>query len=141
MITFELEESEEDKKFNEKGKKLYGKEWKKRASQVIVRGGEWGNPVGKIFSPSSSSHDNINSIQVCGFSEAFDLWGCGIFHGYKDIQLLFDDGVMGGKDHNCDLRECCRCYRRPCQCEVLESEKNPFKVKREFELKKRIIKK
>jgi len=35
--------------------------------------------IGQIFSPSSSGNDVKNAIQVCGFVEAFDLWGCGVF--------------------------------------------------------------
>jgi len=35
--------------------------------------------VGEIFTPSGSSHDTPDSIQVCGFSEAFELWGCAVF--------------------------------------------------------------
>jgi hypothetical protein len=35
--------------------------------------------IGHIFSPSGSGENITNAIQVCGFDEAFDLWGCGIF--------------------------------------------------------------
>lgn len=35
--------------------------------------------VGQIFTPSGSGNNVKNAIQVCGFSEAFDLWGCGVF--------------------------------------------------------------
>ena len=110
--------------------------------------------VGRIFTPSGSGEDTENAIQVCGFTEAFDLWGCGIFKGYKDIQLLFDEGIMGGKETT-DLNKCCRCYRYPCQCEnkanynVFEKEDGskkhilPFNVKSSFdkEFQKRLRKK
>ena len=43
--------------------------------------------VGRIFTPSGSGEDKLNAIQICGFSEAYDLWGC-VMDGYKDIQLL-----------------------------------------------------
>lgn len=73
--------------------------------------------MGRIITPSGSGGDTKNAIQVCGFSEAFDFWGCGYYgiektegeidmlkrHGHllpwnrspefnhvKDIQLLFD---------------------------------------------------
>lgn len=67
--------------------------------------------IGQIFTPSGSGENNRNAIQVCGFTEAFDLWGCGIFatpktnqggcyeyddkgkkiyEQVKDIQLKFD---------------------------------------------------
>lgn len=35
--------------------------------------------IGHIFTPSSSSDNITNAIQICGFEEAFDFWGCGIF--------------------------------------------------------------
>jgi len=35
--------------------------------------------IGHIFTPSGSGEDTLNAIQVCGFEEAFDLWGCGVF--------------------------------------------------------------
>lgn len=44
-----------------------------------------GNEVGRIFAPGDggsnkdSSPGSKNSIQVCGFEEAFDLWGCGVY--------------------------------------------------------------
>lgn len=51
--------------------------------------------IGHIFTPSGSSNDNLNAIQVCGFDEAFDLWGCGVYGDKstgqmkKDIQLCW----------------------------------------------------
>ena len=83
--------------------------------------------IGKIFSPSGSGNDKKNAIQVCGFSEAFDLWGCGIFKGFKDIQLLFDGKEMDGKFHFDIVDGCVKCYRKPCQCEF--SGDIPFIVK------------
>ena len=53
--------------------------------------------VGHIFTPAGSGNDNTNCVQICGFTDAFDLWGCGIFKGTKDIQLLFDENKMHGK--------------------------------------------
>lgn len=106
MITFEPIEDKEIKKRT--GQTIYTK--------VRIRDHMSGKEIGHIFSPGGSGEDIENAIQVCGFTEAFDLWGCGIYHGYKDIQLLFDEGIMGGKtNHN--LSKCCRCYRNPCQCE------------------------
>lgn len=35
--------------------------------------------VGTIQTPSGSGECYHNAIQVCGFSEAFDLWGCACF--------------------------------------------------------------
>jgi hypothetical protein len=101
-----------------------------------------GKKVGHIFSPSGSSENIKNAIQVCGFSEAFDLWGCGIFQGFKDIQLLFDDTKMGGRD-SFSSDNCCRCYREPCQCEVspsIQMPTIPFLVKHGRFLEKRLEK-
>lgn len=32
--------------------------------------------VGEIFTPAGSGHTTTNAIQICGFTEAYDLWGC-----------------------------------------------------------------
>ena len=65
--------------------------------------------IGRIFTPSGSGHDVKNAIQVCGFDEAFDFWGCGIYGDKKtqkmkkDIQLQFSlyDKMNGeGKRYN-----------------------------------------
>ena len=53
--------------------------------------------IGNIFTPAGTSHNIKNAIQICGFDEAFDFWGCGIFGDKKtqlmkkDIQLMFSD--------------------------------------------------
>lgn len=86
-----------------------------------------GKRIGQIFSPSGTGRDVENAIQVCGFSDAFDYWGCGPFKGFKDIQLLFDDHKMGGEFAHA-LDGCARCYRRPCCCETKKGV--PFVVKR-----------
>lgn len=105
-----------------------------------------GEEVGKIFA-LKGKNDLLNSIQVCGFSDAFDFWSCGPFKGFKDIKLLFDkNNKLGGvKDYD----SCIRCYREPCQCEnkelantndiIFDQErisvlKNPFNVKRQAEI-------
>lgn len=31
--------------------------------------------IGHIFTPGGTSHKIKNGIQICGFDEAFDLWG------------------------------------------------------------------
>ena len=108
-----------------------------------------GERVGDIFSPAGSSEDNSNCIQVCGFSEAFDLWGCGRFEGFKDIQLLFDGKKMYGEEQY-EFDGCLKCFRNPCQCEnrpdiIIDKfcrvdDANPFFVKREHMLEDRIIK-
>ena len=114
QITFELEELESDKKQNDMRRILYKDGYRQNASKVLIKRGD--EVIGHIFTPGGSGDDQMNAIQICGFTEAFDLWGCGIFKGYKDIGLLFDDGIMGGKPHF-ELEKCCRCYMNPCQCE------------------------
>ena len=37
------------------------------------------NKIGQIFTPAGTGGEVESAIQVCGFDEAFDLWGCGIF--------------------------------------------------------------
>lgn len=75
--------------------------------------------VGHIFSPAGSGEDVQNAIQVCGFSEAYDYWGCGVYQGFKDIQLLFDGKSMDGTFNTSFIHDTCvRCYMTPCQCEV-----------------------
>lgn len=117
------------------------KDFKEKTGQIryikikIMKNNE---EVGHIFTPSGSGEDIINAIQVCGFAEAFDIWGCGIYKGYKDIQLLFDEGIMGGKDINTDLTKCLRCFRQPCQCENKDSQKIAFNVKTRHEIKERL---
>ncbi len=111
-----------------------------------------GKEIGHIFTPAGSGHDAQGSIQICGFEEAFDLWGCGIFGEKvsentfkmkKDIQLLFTpyENLTDGGIRNYS-KDCCRCYSLPCVCEVkhpadlpLEDTgpTNPFTVKRRIE--------
>ena len=57
---------------------------------------EDGRIVGRIFTPSGTGEVIENAIQVCGFSRAFELWGCGVIGDnekkpLQDIQLLFKD--------------------------------------------------
>lgn len=93
--------------------------------------------VGHIVTPSGSGNDYKNAIQICGFSEAFDLRGCGIYgkerkgeeeigNPYmmgKDISLMFEM-EMQEVDRNTFTRhmdfnkDCIRCFNKPCTCEV-----------------------
>lgn len=78
-----------------------------------------GVEVGQIFSPAGSGQMHANCVQICGFSEAFDLWGCGPYKGFKDVQLLFDGKKMEGEFtvSNFD-KGCYRCYHIPCACDT-----------------------
>lgn len=94
--------------------------------------------IGRIFTPSSSSNNITNAIQVCGFEEAFDLWGCAMYarpltedeqvlknlgnHNTKmkqckDIQLLFMPGSTHHVQKGDILKDCGRCYNIPCSCD------------------------
>lgn len=60
--------------------------------------------VGHIFTPAGSTENVINAIQVCGFNEAFDYWGCGIFGESKEnIKTHSDDKIARMKKHGIDL--------------------------------------
>jgi len=39
--------------------------------------------VGNIHTPANSARTTLNAIQVCGFTDAYDLWGCANFAVYK----------------------------------------------------------
>ncbi len=56
-----------------------------------------GKHVGNIWSateegsmPYGSPRTGGESIQVCGFARASEVWACGIFHGTKDTVLKFN---------------------------------------------------
>ena len=96
--------------------------------EVVILGD--GEKVGHIFSPSGSGNDTMDAIQVCGFDNAFDYWGCGVFEDSKgkkkkDIQLLFSKDVRRAKNIT---YSCAKCYNDPCTCEELK------RVKRYHEL-------
>jgi hypothetical protein len=116
--------------------------------------------IGHIFTPSGSSETTLNAIQICGFDEAFDLWGCGIFGDKKtgrmkkDIQLCwfgnYDKMSTSEKMHistprlNSDFSYsknrfcsdvCQKCFNYPCTCESHVTYDNPFTVKREQDLR------
>lgn len=109
--------------------------------------------IGHIFTPSGSSHTSKNAIQICGFQEAFDLWGCAVFARkglwgqvrmldkekyiqVKDIQLKFNMEIEPhcmGREHDLE-KDCSRCYNKPCTCEQHVAFENPYTVKREQDL-------
>ncbi|MHB1764920.1 MAG: hypothetical protein ACYCS1_05210 [Gammaproteobacteria bacterium] len=122
--------------------------WFKPVNSQYVRIMRGTVEVGRIFTPAGSSNNEINCIQVCGFSEAFSLWACAWnerdssgkivkeHKDFKDIQLLFDDTKLEG---SFSVSNCSRCFHYPCQCEHREKGANPFVVKREEDLKSRIL--
>lgn len=97
--------------------------------------------VGQIFSPPDDSEGKSNCIQVCGFEDAFDLWGCGVFcssqddlKSRKDVQLLFNWNTK--RTDSTKLNDSCvRCYSIPCQCENPNGDHVcPYKAKRQSDL-------
>lgn len=102
----------------------------KTDTQVLILRDGW--PIGHIFSPAGSGEDVANAIQVCGFSEAYSLWACGIYKGFKDIQLLYDKTKLRGEY---EPNNCWCCFHNPCQCETAKDKRTgitkgmPFVVK------------
>ena len=114
--------------------------------------------VGRIFTPSGTGENCLNAIQVCGFKEAFDLWGCGhyvypklktmdveyvkdkdgkkVYEYAKDIQLMYDDETEDDSfSRGVNWTEgCTGCFNKPCTCERKEKYNNPFTVKRTQDL-------
>lgn len=114
--------------------------------------------VGCIFTPSGSGHNITNAIQVCGLTEAYDLWGCARYRQPKDLTKLSQrrviDALKGEKEkfiQSKDIQlmfnmetipadlskiECEGCYNNPCTCENKDNHKHisPYNVKREGEL-------
>ncbi len=77
-----------------------------------------GQLVGHIFTPSGTGHDREGAIQVCGFDDCFELWGCGIFgdgegNPKKDIQLLFNENSKKDDSVSRDMisfHKCGKCF-------------------------------
>ena len=87
----------------------------KSENKVIVLDDEE-KEVGHIFSPAGTVENCMNAIQICGFTEAFDLWACGVYEHKKDIQLLFDNRNIEGV-FDPSPTGCLKCFHNPCQCE------------------------
>lgn len=74
--------------------------------------------MGRIFTPSGTSEDRVGAIQVCGFDDCFDFWGCGIYgdgegNPKKDIQLLFNKNSQRDSKiiKDCiSVKKCDRCF-------------------------------
>ncbi len=120
-----------------------GLKFKLKNDQCVDIINDDGKKIGHVFTPSGSGGNSTNAIQVCGFSDAFDFWGCGVFKGFKDIQLLFDEKPLKGSP---DIDRCPRCFMSGCQCDITDADvfeatpytKNPFIVKRAEDLHDRI---
>lgn len=140
----------------------------KDKQQINIINEKNGRIVGRIFTPSGTSRDKKDGIQICGFSFAHTHWGCGIIgdnegHPLQDIQLLFKDfksktgedmkGVcFGTKNHPImDKEGCDRCFHwrdafGNCKCSELkvhrryEDIKKWEKRRKNYETKEKIIK-
>lgn len=59
--------------------KIEFKQEDKEHIDIIGVDGKKRKVIGRIFTPSGSGEEYTNGIQICGFTEAFDLWGCACF--------------------------------------------------------------
>lgn len=59
-----------------------------------------GKQIGQIYSQTDDKQHNtpypheqsiycLNAIQICGFDKISEVWGCGPFHGKKDVVVHF----------------------------------------------------
>lgn len=72
----------------------------KEMSETCIAVLHSGKIVGQIYSDKGQEHGTpfphdeeiptLESIQICGFTEASKIWACGVFHGTKDIVLRFN---------------------------------------------------
>lgn len=111
--------------------------------------------IGRLF-----VHEDYNNVvQLCGFDEAFDYWGCGVYGDKKtkilkkDMQFIFNEYTMLTKKDIQSLEDrfsfnndqCLRCYNDPCTCEMrfdgIDAVVNPFQVKRLYQIKDLLDKK
>ena len=125
----------------------------KQEIEIVGIEGKQRKVIGGIFTPSGSGGIYPNSIQVCGFDNAFQLWGCGIFGRYKgtlkestlfgkvdkkhyeqlkDIQLEYS---MESEPHGIEGTDgrCLKCYNIPCTCDNKNPNSNPYSIRREPE--------
>ena len=111
---------------------------KKKIKIIAVQDGKR-KMIGHIFTPGGSGSYIKNAIQVCGFSDAVDYWGCALFaklndkkavvnrltsnrnDSYvqvKDIQLKFDFDTEPHHTKHYDMgKDCLGCYNDPCTCD------------------------
>ena len=129
---------------------------------IIGIEGEERREIGCIFTPSGSSENCLNSIQLCGAVQIFNYWGCSRYYqpdginnprksvmcalkgereGYtqmKDIQIMFEFGTEPARIiDNIKLNKVCLgCYNHPCTCDNKGNHKylSPYNIKREEEL-------
>ena len=82
------------------------REFSAEDTEVQIVNREDGRIIGRIFTPSGTGEIHQDAIQVCGFSNAFEHWGCGTIGDndgkpLQDIQLMFKDFKAGeGNDMN-----------------------------------------
>lgn len=122
--------------------------------------------IGCIFTPSSSSQNIKNAIQVCGISQVFDYWGCVRYYqpdniynppravidalkdkkeGYtqmKDIQIMFEFGTEPTRIINTfkEAKMCYGCFNFPCTCDNTGNHTHisPYNVVREEDIKDKL---
>jgi len=95
-------------------------------SEVEILNKDNGKIIGRIFTPSGSGNNTPSCIQVCGFDDCFDLWGCGVFtdnkgNPKKDIQLLFNPNSTDKGEVGIIIDVCEKCYGKDkCMCDDLK---------------------
>jgi len=127
-----------------------------------------GRIVGRIFTPSGTGEKIEEAIQICGFSRAFELWGCAVMGDndgkpLQDIQLLFKDfkskkgedmrGIGFGVSNIpiIDKNGCDRCFNwrdefGNCKCSELKVHRRYKDIKKwenrieKYKMKEKIIK-
>lgn len=126
----------------------------KKKVTILGVEGDTRRKIGHIFTPGGTSHNIRNAIQICGFSEAFDLWGCGVLAhpkesgiNFKDTEVLAaiqDRGIEFTQAKDIQLKfepatkevisdyGCVCCYNKSCTCENKGNHTHicPFNVKR-----------
>lgn len=61
--------------------------------------------VGHVKTPAGSSDDVASAIQVCGFEEIYDLWGCGIFGEKTEEKYTFREIESAAPIYSKEVRE------------------------------------
>lgn len=77
-ITFEMENKEKTSVLMMRKGKIIGRVWSESDSGMLP----YPHQVGNIGCE--------NSIQICGFDNISEIWGCGIFEGKKDCVVSFN---------------------------------------------------
>lgn len=130
--------------------------------KIIAVENEIEKEVGCIFTPSGSSKNTKNAIQICGISEVFEFWGCSRyiqpinlnsppkriidalkdrkeeFIQMKDIQVMFEFETIPSNRRIDFNKDCLKCFNNPCTCEVKINRQNPYVIKTFSDIKDKL---